>query len=492
MPELIYSVFAWLWRAVEILLALGGIILVHELGHFLLAKWTGVGVDEFAVGVGPAIAKWERGGTRYRLAPLLVMGYVKIRGMEGEELISGPVEGTEDGKAPDELDGGFYSVPYWQRVVVLAGGAIFNLIAAVLIFSLVYGTVGVLDERTDTTLGEVVSASAAEQAGLVAGDRIVAIDGQPVSRAEEVQAAVKASAGAPLELTVHRAAAGDETRTLQPIWEPAANAWRIGVTFRSDGGNDLTIGRINRGGPAHRAGLRRGDRLLRVGDRAVTHPAQVIDALTTVPPELEHGRVRDTVLPPVPVTVERGQEVVQVNLQPKPRRDTRLAPVPAGEEAPPISERDLESYLVGDPGFQLERRMLRLSPLEALREGLAQTADVSAQVLVGTMNLFRGRGLKQVGGPVMIVRSLSDAASLGLYDLLLWAAMLSIMIGLFNLLPIPALDGGRIVFVLLEWVMVGLLRMRAISRHTEGMIHAVGLLLLLLLIVVISIRDVLR
>ncbi|MBI5833175.1 MAG: RIP metalloprotease RseP [Armatimonadetes bacterium] len=464
---------------VQILLALGGIILVHEIGHFMFAKWTGIHVDEFAVGLGPTVAKWERNGTLYRVAPLLFMGYVRIRGLEGEE-------------NAEVLPGGFYSRPHYQRILVMIGGALVNLVTAALLFGLVYTAWGVLDENVDTTLATVQPGSAAEAAGLVADCRIIALDGQTLAKPEAIEKAVKASGGREMTFRVVYPDGTQRDQTITPRRDDGTGRYLIGVVFRTDFGFERKIGRVTPGGPAAAAGLRRGDEILTLGGRRVTHPTQIVEALTTVPTALEKADARSTKLPPVGLTVERGGEVIEMQVTPKAKKSERIKPTAPGEKAAPAAERPLESYLVADPGFQLQRRMKRLGLATALWTGITRTEQIVVDVTQNVIQLFRGVGLKQVGGPVMIVKSLSDAASVGLYDLLTWAASLSIMIGVFNLLPLPALDGGRVVFILIDWVASALPSRRQVDRRLEGTIHAVGLMLLLALMVVITFRDLTR
>jgi regulator of sigma E protease len=472
------SLWVTLWTWLQIALALGGIILVHEWGHYVTARWSKMQVDEFAIGVGPTLYEWRRQGTHFRLAPLLFMGYVRIRGLEGEE-------------HPDGLTNGFYSRPHGQRILAMVGGAAANLLAAAAIFCLLYSIVGMPDVRHDTTISDVTAGSAAQEAGIQRGWRIAAINDQLTPATDDVERWVRASHGEPLTLRLVKDKDAREV-TVAPRYQGDRRRWLMGVVFRDDGAAEPVVAKVRPGGPAALAGLLPGDRIVQVNGKLVMHPDTIIEGVMRVPPRYEYGEPRTTKLPAVRLTVLRDQRTHDLNLRPRPKKALREKPLPPGVKVSPNADREVESYLVGDAGFLLERRYKHLGVVGAVRTGFASSATVVVGVAENLLMLLQGRGLNQVGGPILIVRSLGDAANAGWYDLLRWAANLSIMIGVFNLLPLPALDGGRVVFVMLDWLYQRFGSRRELNRHLESWIHAVGLMVLLLLMVMVSLRDLAR
>ncbi|MCC7493613.1 MAG: RIP metalloprotease RseP [Fimbriimonadaceae bacterium] len=475
-----HAIWFKLLRGLQIVCVLGGIILIHELGHFLVAKWSRMEVDEFAVGVGPTIWSRRRGETLYRVCPFLFMGYVRIRGLEGEPTAE---------VAPHT----FYARPVYQQVATLVAGAAFNVLLAVVIFCLLFGLWGV-PPRPDTTVAKVVAGSAADVAGVAPGWRIAAVDGRPTQQPDQVKAAVQQSGGRPLQVTLQQ---GELTRavTLTPQAGRTGSGYKIGVEF-ADRVYLPVVSHTEPAGPARQAGLLPDDRIVAVNGTPVAQPTDILLALQQVPEADELRDPGEVTLPGVVLQVARGGQLHDLTVVPRPRKDQRLAKLQPGQNE---DDRRVETYLLGEAGLALQREFHRLGAGAALVEGCRTSYEVLHNVLRSIVDLFTGRKFDQVGGPVQIVKLLSEQAFLGAWDLINWAGLLSIMIGVFNLLPLPALDGGRIIFVLLTPVARRALRLvgfkeasARLVRQIEGYIHAVGLVLLLLLMVLVSVRDVAR
>ncbi len=464
-----------LLRGLQIAMVLGSIILVHELGHFLAARWSKMTVEEFSVGIGPTLYRWRRGGTLYRVCLFFFMGYVRVRGMEGEA-------------HADALDGSFFTRPFYQRQAVLLSGALMNIALAVVIFCAVFGTWGV-PERPDTTVVKLGAGSAAEQAGLQPGERIAAVDGHPTADPDQVKKFVRSSGGRALRLTLEH---GAERRDLDvtPRREKPDKPWMLGVQFGEEGGFVPVVDRVDPGKPAYLAGIQPGDRIVDIAGKPVLSAGDALQTFAVVPRADELKSPSAVVLPTLAVTVERQGARQTLSVMPVPRRDMRTKEGATGEDA------QVETYLVGDVGLSFQRRFHRLGLAASVREGITRSRDILTGVLASLRTLLRGKQLDGVGGPVAIVKLLSEAAFLGAYELLNWAGMISIMIGVFNLLPLPGLDGGRVLFQIAAPVSRYALQRFGVSdpvessRRIEAYIHALGLALLLALMALISVRDV--
>ena len=508
MTSLLDSTIAvYLIRTLQIVCVLGSIILVHEFGHFIVAKKCGMTVDEFAVGIGPTLRKWDRGGTTYRIGLFLFMGYVRIRGLEGGDPVmpepassDAPEEAAEaDREQPlpgapveppvtaEDDPGSFYSRPIPHRVAALLAGAGMNIAFAAFLFCALYGFWGV-PVPPDTRIEAVAPGSAAEAAGIEAGWKIASVDGAPTARPSDVQDAVAESEGQPLQMKLTNRGQ-ERTVAVTPRPKEDGEGWLVGVTFSDDSVSDV-VQRVDPGRPAAKAGIEAGDRIVAVDGEPVTEPATIRYALAAVPEELELKKPDQVVLPPIKLTIERDGERRGVEVHPEAKKRQRAK----ADDAPRGGT--VEDYLVGDTGLALRIRYQKLGWGEAVKYGFMDSRDILINVFQSLAELLRGQQLDQVGGPVMIVKALSEQAFYGWYALLSWAGMLSIMIGVFNLLPLPALDGGRVLFVLIEPVSGWLLGRCGVDdakpkiRRVEGWIHAVGLLALLALMVLVSVRDV--
>ncbi|WP_431281200.1 RIP metalloprotease RseP [Humitalea sp. 24SJ18S-53] len=208
---------------VAFLVVLGVLVFIHELGHYLAARWRGVHVERFSIGFGRAIATWQDSrGTEWRLAWLPLGGYVKLHGQERPEDVSDEVRATWRGGET------FHEKPVLDRAIVVAAGPIANFVLAAVLFAGLFATVG---QPVPTTLvASVAEGSPAARAGLLAGDRIVSLDGQAVARFEQVQAHVQPRAGVPIDVGVVRANGQEDTLRATPEARPGSSDGRLGIS----------------------------------------------------------------------------------------------------------------------------------------------------------------------------------------------------------------------------------------------------------------------
>jgi regulator of sigma E protease len=318
-------------------LAFGMLIVIHELGHYLAARWSGMRVERFSVGFGPVIWSRKRGDTEWALSAVPLGGYVKIAGMApGEEIAPG--------------DTGAYSrKPAWKRFLVILAGPAMNYALAVVLAAGLIATLGLREPDATSTIGDVIGGGAAERAGLHAGDRVVGAAGMPVTDWASLVQAVRSHPGMDLPLEVERAGA--------PAGSP-----RAAVTMRPD-----------------------------------------------------------------------------------------------------------DSGGIGKAGIAPNLRAVHAGPVEAVALGFRRTNDKAAEILGGLGQVVSRKQKAELQGPLGIAQEMTRSARAGAGPFMMMVWLISIMLAIFNFLPLPALDGGRLVFLGYEIV-----ARRPVNQKVETVIHTVG------------------
>jgi len=352
----------FLGKALSFIVVIGVLIFIHELGHFLVARFFGMGVRVFSLGFGPKLLAVTSGPTEYRICAIPLGGYVQLVAQDSED-------DTTEGFPPQTW---FIRRPSWQRMLVVAAGPVFNLLLAWGLYTSMYYTHGRFE--VPAAVGEVTQASAAEKAGLKAGDVIVSIGGQPVQYFRELQAKVEASRGEPLALVVKR---GQENMDL------------------------------------------------------------------TVTPDI-------------------------------------------------LSQKNIFGETVKKPILGIrspaESINIPLGPLGAIREGLEQTWEVTSLTGQVFWKLVAGVvPMSSIGGPIMIAELVGKQSAQGLVHLITLTAMISVNLAILNLLPIPVLDGGHILFYCLETIF-----RRPVPEKIRAVTTKVGFVLLMLLMLTATANDILR
>jgi regulator of sigma E protease len=433
---------------------LGLLIFVHELGHFLMAKRAGVGVLKFSLGFGPKLIGFKRGETEYQISALPLGGYVK---MIGED----PGDSSPEAVDPRRS---FSQKGVGTRALIILAGPLTNLILPVLLFSGIYMTVG--QDYVVPLVGRPDAGSPAAEAGLEPGDRILAVDGKPVSRWEQLELPIRMSNGEPVALTVQRAGKTFEVR-LTPrkskLFDPLGQeheVWDVGL-------HPLVPTRVTRvqpGSPARAAGLEAGDEIVAVDGTPVAEWDE-LSRLIRARPGL-----------PTLLTVVRDGKRFQVQVTPA-RQEERDA---NGQ----VQEIGIIGVLRGEPAVQRER----LNPVRAVWAGVEETVSTSATLIQGVWRIIEGRiSARTIGGPVMIAQVTGEVAQRGLKNLINWTALLSINLAILNLLPIPILDGGHLLFSLIEW-----LRGKPVSLRKREIAQQVGFVLLVGLMIFAFYNDIFR
>lgn len=416
---------------------LGISILIHEIGHFLAARWMKVKIEEFGIGFPPRMLKLgERNGVDYTLNWIPFGGFVRLAG--------------EDDPS---VEGGLAAAAPWRRVVVLTAGAFMNLVLAFAIFVglAMYGQPEIVSDQVG--IYYVEPDTPAQRAGLQRGDILVSINDKPVTSFEDIRIETTLNRGHTITLTLERDGR-QVTTSLVPRREVPEGQGPIGIRlvyYESP----VTVQWLLEDAPAEQAGLQEGDTLVAIDGQPIEDSLAYMDFMD------DH----------------MGEEIAVTV-----RRD--------GERLPPIA-------LYNDPEYEnlplgidyLHTVQKTRSFVEGLVEGWRQTVDAAVLVPRTLAGLFRRSiPVSDLSGPVGIVYMGAQVAQVaGLYGLLQLTALIGVNLCLVNLFPLPALDGGRLAFVLVEWV-----RGKRLSPEKEGFVHMVGFLLLLAFLVVITYFDLVR
>lgn len=439
MPDL--SSLAFLY----VIPVLGFMILIHEFGHYAVAKWLGVRVEVFSIGFGKRLIGFRRGETDYRIAAIPLGGYVKMSG-----------ENPMDERTDDPRE--FMNHSRWHRFLIAIAGPVMNIMLAVALLTIVYMVhyeyPAYLDKKA--VIEGVRHDSPAAQAGLQAGDRIVKVDGIENPTWEQVQPVVWLSPNQPLTVTIQR---GDQVfqKTLVP---KAVTTSEVGLAgwYPED---EVVVGQLEADMPAAKAGMQEEDKIVAMNGRPVHSIEAMIESL------------QQTKDQPVDLTVLRGEQTLHFHLQ----------PVLSKTEDPKESRYRLGFLNTG------VMKVTKLTLPQAFAQSLDQNRKYSLLLLELAKKIVQRKiSLKAVSGPIGIAQETGFAArQKGWTPLMELISGISLNLGIFNLLPIPILDGGVILFLALE----GLMR-RDISMNIKERVYQAAFVFLLLFAVMVIYNDLMK
>ena len=441
---------------VSFVAVIGILILIHELGHFLVARWTGVGVERFSIGFGPVLLRWRGKETEYALSAIPMGGYVKMMGEES------PLEG---GAQPDyDPAKAFALKPLWARFLIVFAGPGMNFVLAMVIFAIVLATQG--RPVWPAVVGRVTDGSPAATV-LRTGDVVTAINGRPVVFWEDIDRALGESDGRPLELRVQRGSSEQtvtvtpRVRTIpDPIFREPHDVWDIGAGPKFI----PQITSVGAGSPAEKAGLRPGDTVIEIEGKPLYTTDDLLDAIRSRPGQA------------LSLTVDREGRRITAVVTPEPVKET----TPGGQET-----------TVGKIQAGLAPKAdtyERYGPVEAIRLGAVRTWDMTVLTIKGLWKLVsRQIASSNIGGPIQIATEAGRQAKEGLFYLALFTAVISVNLAVLNLLPVPMLDGGHLLFFVIEAVLK-----RPLSVQKREAAQRVGFVLLMLLMVYALYNDLVR
>ncbi|HYM59566.1 MAG TPA: RIP metalloprotease RseP [Thermoanaerobaculia bacterium] len=416
-------------------IVLGLLIFVHEAGHFLVAKLFRVRVLVFSFGFGKRLLGFKKGDTDYRVSLIPLGGYVRMAGDVPEE--NRPADPSE-----------FLSKPKWQRFLILLAGPFMNVLVALAFFTLLAMT-GTHTSEVPAILGEVVAGKPADRAGLRVGDRITLLDDEKIEAFDDLRLTISMHAGSPIRVQYVR-----DGKTLTTFLTPAREQSEYGSVGKAGIAPFIepVVGRVHPGTAAARAGLHAGDRIVEINGKATT---QLFDLSKVI----EKSKGTEA----VNIVVARGATRVAMTL---PRS---------------LGTND-EDY----PGFSLPTKFRQLDFVPAVRDSFDQSAKMLKYTFITLGRLLRAEGsMKELSGPISIARISGEMLRRGWMEMVALMAAISLQLGVMNLLPIPVLDGGHIMVLLVE----GAAR-RELSLKVKERIQQVGFAVLAALMIVVIYNDV--
>jgi len=440
------------------IIVLGVLIFFHELGHFLVARIFGVGVEKFSLGFGPRLFGRTVGRTDYRISLIPLGGYVKMVGDEPDAEIE-----------PEDLPYSFTHKHVAQRSLIVVAGPLFNILLAILIFTMVMLFVGLPSIRP--IIRNVTTDSPAQQAGLAPGDRVLVIDRRPIESWRDIDAVFESNQGETLSIAVERQGERIETR-VTPVQVSAKNLFGDKVSYYDIGISGMAelqavVDSVVDDLPAQKAGLRKGDRIVAIDGRTIERWQNMQAAVTQ-----SEGRT-------LVFTVRRGETVFETEITPDLIQEKNVLGVKQsayriGIRAPSMPVPDEDQVTV------------KLNPVQALSQGVGHTWNMTKLTVYFFGKMFQGKvPMESIGGPIRIAQMARQEADQGLVRLLNFIAIISVNLAILNLLPIPVLDGGHLLFFAIEAAL-----RRPVSQKMRENAQQVGIFLLLLLMIFVFYNDI--
>ncbi len=439
------------------LVALAVLVTVHEFGHFYVARRCGVKVLRFSIGFGKILLRWrDRQGTEYAIAAIPLGGYVKMLD-------------EREGEVPEEQrNQAFNRKNVWQRIAVVAAGPMANFILAILLFwgLMLPGVTGFIP-----IVGEVEPNSVAAQAGLEPGQEILSVDGEATPTWQALHQQLLRRLGETVTISFK---VSYPDSSLQYMSQAQLDNWLRGVEEPNPVAglglrlkvpeNQVIIGQVERGSPAAEAGLQIGDRVLAADGIAMESWHEWVDYVRARPDQ------------EINLTLERDNKRSQVSVSPEKIEEggERFGRVGVGLQPQPWPEDMVREYHYG--------------PIEAFVAGVHRTWETSGFVLLSVKKLLVGEiSTKNLSGPITIAKVAGASAESGWKSFVGFVALLSIFLAVFNLLPIPVLDGGHLLYYVIE-----VLKGSPVSDRVQQMGFKLGLFLILGLMGLALYNDVMR
>ena len=447
-----------LFIVVAAILLLGPLIAIHEFGHYFVARKLGVKVLVYSIGFGPTILKWtsKKSGIQYQLSALPLGGYVKM------------LDEREENVAEADLPYAFNRQHPWKRIAIVAAGPLINLIFAILLFWLLFLP---SQEQLNTRVGKVLADTPAATAQMQVGDKITAIDGTPVTTWEKLNFALVDRVGETGKIQVQAERAGEIKTFSLPIQNFLNDQSQspldvLGFTpYRPQ--IPAIVSKLSEDGAAIRQGMQVGDQIIAIDGVKMNDWYDVVQVVQASPEKL------------LKVDVLRNNQVQQLEVMPQGKRDNM------GNVSGVLGVQSDPGKIVIPEDF---KQTIQYSPSEALFMAVDKTGQLSSMILNSIVKMVRGLiGFDNLSGPITIAKVAGQSAEMGWQTFISFMALMSVSLGILNLLPIPMLDGGHLVYYFIE-----LIRGKPVSEQIQLVGLKIGMVLLGSMMLLALFNDIMR
>lgn len=447
-----------LFMIVAAILLLGPLIAIHEFGHYWVARKLGVKVLVYSIGFGPTLLKWQskRSGIQYQLSALPLGGYVKM------------LDEREGNVAEKDLPYAFNRQSPWKRIAIVAAGPLVNLIFAVLLFWILFLPA---QEQLNTRIGKIMPDTVAAQVDLQVGDKVVAVDGQSTPTWEKLNFALINRIGESGQVSVVVDRDGSEKQFNLPIQnflkdQSQSPLDALGfLPYRPM--IPAVVKELTTDGAAIRQGMKEGDRIVAINNVAMNDWFDVVNVVQNSPEKLLN------------IDVMRQGELVHLQMIPRGQRDNM------GNVTGVLGVKS-DAGKVTIPNEY--KQTIQYTPLEALGVAFDKTVQLSQMIFNSIVKMIRGLiGLDNLSGPITIAKVAGQSAEMGWQTFISFMALMSVSLGILNLLPIPMLDGGHLVYYFIE-----IIRGKPVSEQIQILGLKVGMLLLGSMMLLALFNDFMR
>ena len=446
-----------LFMIVAAILLLGPLIAIHEFGHYIVARKLGVKVLVYSIGFGPTLFKWtsKKSGIQYQLSALPLGGYVKM------------LDEREGNVKAEDLPKAFNRQHPWKRIAIVAAGPLVNLLLAVVLFWVLF-----LPEQTqlNTRVGKILSNTPAERV-LQVGDKIEAVDGTSTPNWEKLGFALVDRAGETGQIALSIDRAGQEQIVQLPIQDFLKDQSQspfdvLGfLPYRPN--IPAIVSKLTEDGAAIRQGMQVGDQIISIDGVKMNDWYAVVEKVQASPEQL------------LKIEVLRDHKTIQLEVMPQGKRDN------AGRVTGMLG-------VQSDPGkinIPAEyKQTIQYTPIEALGMAGDKTLHISSMILNSMVKMVKGLiGLDNLSGPITIAKVAGQSAEMGWQTFIGFMALMSVSLGILNLLPIPMLDGGHLVYYVIE-----LIRGKPVSEQIQLVGLKIGMVLLGSMMLLALFNDFMR